>query len=42
MYIRDILKRKGKGAVTITAIELVATAVNVLSRKKYRCAVSVR
>lgn len=33
MYVRNILKRKGKGAVTITATELVATAVNVLSRK---------
>lgn len=33
MYARDILKRKGSGAVTIAATELVATAVNVLAQK---------
>ena len=39
MYVRNILKRKGKGAVTITATELVATAVNVLSRKISVCCI---
>jgi CBS domain-containing protein len=33
MYARDILKRKGTGAVTIADDELVATGVNVLSQK---------
>lgn len=33
MTARDILKRKGTGAVTIAAGELVATAVNVLAQK---------
>ncbi|PEN13013.1 histidine kinase [Longibacter salinarum] len=32
MYAREILKRKGTGAVTIAADELIATSVNLLSK----------